>query len=128
MKKNTNKEYAIALFEATKDLKGAKLSLMIEAFAKLLFRSGVSKQINSIISEYIKYSKKEAGIVDIEITSAHDLSHKLVEEIKKRFGDKVEATQMIDAEILGGIKIKTENMIFDGSLRKQLQLLKQSFN
>ena len=128
MKKSSNKELATALYESTKDLKGEKLAKTVEAFAGILFRNGAVKQIDSIISEFIKYSKKQEGIVDIEITSAHPLTGKGLEEIKKHFGNKVEATEKIDKELLGGIKIKTENMIFDGSLRKQLQLLKQNIN
>jgi F-type H+-transporting ATPase subunit delta len=128
MAKMTNKEYAKALYLATKDLKGANLQKMIAAFAELLFRNGVAKQSETIIAEFVKFAKKESGIVDIEITSARPLTAKAVNEIKKAFGDNVEAVENVDPEIIGGIKIKTENMILDGSLRKQLQLLKQNFN
>jgi F-type H+-transporting ATPase subunit delta len=128
MKKVSNKEYAAALYEATKNLKGSDLSKTISEFAKILFRTGSVKQIDSIINEFVKYAKKQAGIEDIEITSAHPLTDKAIDEIKKYFGGKVETTEKIDKELIGGIKIKTDNMILDGSLRKQLQLLKQSIN
>lgn len=128
MPKNTNRDYAVALFEATKDLKSADLQKVLNKFSEILFKAGVAKQINSIITEFIKYSKNQAGIVDIEITSARPLSGKSLEEIKRYFGNKVETTEKTDKSLIGGIKIKTENMIFDGSLQKQLQLLKQSIN
>lgn len=126
MAKNSNKEYAIALFESTKGLKASDLNKVINSFAELLVKKGLVKRSRSIIEEFIKYSKKQEGIVDIEITSARPLTQKALAEIKKSFGDKVETTEKIDTELLGGVKIKTENMILDGSLRKQLQLLKQN--
>lgn len=128
MAKLSNKDYAIALYDVTKELKGAELLKMIKIFAEFLFRKGVAKQADAIINEYIKYNKKQSGIIDIEISSARHLTPKTVAQIKDVFGDKVESNEKIDESLLGGIKIKTENMIFDGSLRKQLQLLKQNIN
>ena len=128
MKKVSNKDFAAALYELTKDLKGEKLKIAIDEFAKMLFRRGSAKRVETIIDEFVKYSKKQEGVVGIEITSAKPLTAKAVTEIKRFFGEKVEETQKIDKELLGGIKVKTDDLIFDGSLRKQLELLKQSIN
>lgn len=126
MRRDTPKNYAIALFEATKDSGSAELREILKQFTALLFKAGQIKQIEKIISEFIKYSKQQAGVIDIEITSARPLTIKLVNEIKKTFGVKVEAVEKIDPALIGGVKIKTENKIFDASLQKQLKLLKQS--
>ena len=126
MRGNTPKDYAVALYEATKDAKGDNLHAILEQFSTLLFRAGQIKQADKIIAEFIKYTKKQSGVIDIEITSARPLTAKLVQEIKKAFGNKVEATEKIEPELIGGVKIKTENEIFDASLQKPLKLLKQS--
>ncbi len=128
MRNNTPKDYAVALFQATKDAKGDNLRGMLEQFASLLFRAGQVKQADKIIAEFIKYTKKQSGVIDIEIASARPLTAKLVEEIKKAFGNKVEATEKIEPELIGGVKIRTENEIFDASLKKQLQVLKQALS
>lgn len=128
MKKISNKDYASALYELTKDLKGEKLRAAVTSFAKMLFRNGSAKRVDNIIAEFVRYSKKQEGVVGIEITSAKPLTTKAITEIKKFFGNKVEETQKIDKELLGGIKVRTDDLIFDGSIRKQLELLKQSIN
>jgi F-type H+-transporting ATPase subunit delta len=128
MKKNTPKDYAVALYETTKDLGGSRLEKAISEFAQLVVKKGSAKQLNKIIDEYIKYTKKLEGIIDIEITSARPLSEKLVHAIKNSFGKKVETTEKVDESLIGGIRVKTKDTVFDGSLKKQLQILKQTIN
>ncbi|MEK7624828.1 MAG: ATP synthase F1 subunit delta [Patescibacteria group bacterium] len=128
MRKDSPRDYAVALYESTKDAKGSELKTILKQFTELIFKAGQVRQIEKIIAEYFKYSKLQEGITDIEITSARPLTAKLVNEIKKAFGNKVEATEGIDADLIGGVKIKTENKILDASLRHQLQLLKQTLS
>lgn len=124
-KKNTIKDYALALYEVTKDQKGKELEQTIVEFAGLIVKRGLSKKIDKIINEYVAYAKKQEGIVDIEITSIRKLDSKMVKEIEQAFGEKVESIQKTDESILGGIRIKISDKIFDASLRTQLQRLKQ---
>lgn len=128
MRNNTAKDYAVALYDLTKGLTGAPLNKTIHDFVALLSRKGSLKKGEKIIEEFIKYSKKQSGVIDIEITSARKLSEKNLEQIKKQFGKHVEAVEKVDPTLIGGIKVKTENSIFDGSLQKQLQLLRNQIN
>jgi F-type H+-transporting ATPase subunit delta len=54
------------------------------------------------------------------------LDEKILKKIKNSFGEKVEATIRLDENVLGGVKIKMENKILDGSLKTQLNKLKQT--
>ena len=126
MAKNTPKQYAIALHKTTAGLTGKSLEEALKQFVILLAKDHRLKQADTIIAEFIKYSKKEEGIMEIEITTAGNLDEKTINNIKKSFGEKVEATIKIDKTILGGIKIKTEDRILDASLKTQLLKLKES--
>ena len=126
MPKLTSHDYAVALYEATKGLKGHDLSQVIGKFVELLYRRQRLKQAGSIIAAFVAYAKKQNGIVDIEITSTRELYAKTINHIKKAFGDEVEAREKTDASLLGGFVVKTEDRIFDGSVRAQLQRLKRS--
>ncbi len=128
MAKKTNRQYAIALYEATKDLNDKLLDQILAAFAKLLTGDHKLKQANNIINEFVNYSKQRQGIEQIEITSARKLEPDLVEEIKKKFGDKVEETMVVNPQIIGGIKVKVGDKILDSSLKKQLIRLKQQLS
>jgi F-type H+-transporting ATPase subunit delta len=124
--KITNKQIALALFEATEKLSGADLDSALQRFVDLLAKKQKLKQIGNIIAEFESISKKAEGIVGIEIKSAKKLDNTTTDGIKKVFGDKVEASEEVDEELLGGITVKTEDKILDGSLKTQLDKLKQS--
>lgn len=126
MAKNTPKQYAIALHKITAGLTGKSLDEALKQFVILLAKEHKLKQADTIIAEFIRYSKKEEGINEIEITTTGNLDEKTIENIKKSFGDKVEAVIKIDKTILGGIKIRTEDRILDASLKTQLLKLKES--
>jgi len=123
--KTTNKQYAHALYEVAKNLTGADLSAVIENFVKVLARDHKLRQTDSIIAEFEAYAKKQVGIVNIEITSAVKLDSSIINKIKKVFGDKVESMELVDQGLLGGVSIKTEDKILDGSIKMQLQNLKR---
>ncbi|MBT4121212.1 MAG: ATP synthase F1 subunit delta [Candidatus Magasanikbacteria bacterium] len=124
MAKLTNKQIAQALFEATEKLSGADLDGALQRFVDLLAKKQKLKQIGNIIAEFESISKKAEGIVGIEIKSAKKLDSTTMDGIKKVFGDKVEASEEVDEELLGGITVKTEDKILDGSLKTQLNKLK----
>lgn len=128
-KKNTNKQFAQALYEVIKGLKGEHLHQALKGFASLLVKAHKLKQADRILAEFIKYSKKREGIVEIEITSSRQLDGKVLTEIKKVFSEaeqKVESIELIDKNMLGGISVKTEDKIMDASLKTQLRKVKQS--
>lgn len=125
-KKITNKQFAQALYEVTKNLKGEKLKKILRAFVLLLAKNRKLKKNKNIIAEFIKYGKKQKGIVEIEIKSARELHKETAEKIKKVFGKKVEEQESVDVNLLGGIVVKTENRVLDGSIKRQLQKLRQA--
>jgi F-type H+-transporting ATPase subunit delta len=125
MAKISNAQYARALYDVTKDLSAADLSVAIDNFVRLLAREHKLSQANAIIVEFERYAKRQAGIVSIEITSASKLDSTVVDKIKKVFGNKVESVEKVDASLMGGVSIKTEDKILDGSIKTQLQNLKQ---
>ena len=126
MNKSTVSQYARALYEATKGQSGKNLEKVIAGFVNLLARRQKLKQVGRIIEEFVSYAKKQEGIQRIEVTSAIKLNPSILEAIKQSFGKKVELSEKVTPEILGGVKIRTEDTILDASLKTQLMRLKQS--
>lgn len=125
MHRLNTKDYARALYDATKDVHGKDLHQVIENFVQLLARKQLLKKSNRIIAEFVAYAKKQEGIQEIEITSARELPEATLNKIKKAFAEKVESVEKVDENLIGGFVVRTEDRIFDGSLRTQLVRLKQ---
>ncbi|PLX26938.1 ATP synthase F1 subunit delta [Candidatus Parcubacteria bacterium] len=128
MAKTSNKQYAEALYQVTQDLRGSDLSSAVKTFVEILVRDHKLKQGDNIIAEFERVVKKEKGIVELEITSARELDTKTIEKIKKTFGENVEAVTQVDEDIIGGVKVKLEDKILDGSVKTQLKSLKQQLS
>ncbi|MBD3311219.1 MAG: ATP synthase F1 subunit delta [Candidatus Magasanikbacteria bacterium] len=126
MSKISNRQYARALYEVSLEMeqKNMEITELITAFLAVLKKDHKIKQVDNIIKEFIKIEKEQSGVKDIEITASDELDKKTVEVIKKAFGDKVEETLVVDKTILGGVKVKLGDKIFDASLRTQLERLK----
>lgn len=135
-RKTSNKQLAQALYEVTEGVKGEQLHKAITEFAKLLVRVHKITRANNIIQEFERYSKKQQGVVEIEVQSVRKLEEKTLNQLKKVFftksistsneEDGVEISEKVDESLLGGIKVRTEDKILDGSLKTQLNQLKQS--
>lgn len=125
MAKISNKQLAVALYQATDGLSDAKSAAIIYNFAVLLCRQHKLKQTKQIIQLFIKHAKTMNGVTEIAISSARALDEKIIEKIKKFFGKNTEATLRISPELLGGIKIKSADKIFDISLATRINQLKK---
>ncbi|MBI5728646.1 MAG: F0F1 ATP synthase subunit delta [Candidatus Magasanikbacteria bacterium] len=124
MVKDSIHDYAKALFATTNGLKGEELKQAVKAFAALLFKHNILNRAPQIMAAYEAYAQKRSGVVTIAITTAREIDTKTTEQIKKIFGDMVEATRSVDASLIGGVVIKTEDTVFDASLKTQLRILK----
>lgn len=124
MKKKHPKIYARALYEAVKDLRGTEREVALERFVALLAREAAIKKADRILAEFERYGKEQEGVVSIEITSSRELATATLNSVKKVFGDKVEATEKVNPELLGGVVVRTKDAILDGSLRTQLSNLR----
>lgn len=125
MKKQSNLQFAKALYQVTKDLPKDKLPEVVKQFFVTLQKYNKLKKIDYIVEEFIKYSKKQSGIKTIEVETVSELDKKTKSKIEKVFGEDSEITEKINKDLLGGIKIKVDDMVYDASLKTQLNKLKQ---
>ena len=72
---------------------------------------------------------EHAGMSEAEITSAHALNEadraELEAQVAKLAGGRVRATYREDASLLGGAVIRLGSTVYDGSIKAQLQQMKQ---
>lgn len=72
------------------------------------------------------------GLADAEVTSARELSIEERQALEERVGEltgkKVRARYKTDAKVLGGAVVKIGSTIYDGSIRGQLEKLKEALS
>lgn len=99
-------------------------------FLKILIDNNRINLIFKIIQEYKKIYYKKNGIEEVLVTSAVTLSErekiKISKYLEKLFDKKIVARYFVDGKILGGLVIKTENKLFDVSLKNKLENLRNS--
>jgi F-type H+-transporting ATPase subunit delta len=126
MKKLTNQDYAQALYDVTQEIPETMVSAAVKEFAHLLVRRGKAGSVDDIIHRFIAISEKKEGIMHVDVTTVHGLTEEMRGELCRIVGGKIDILEKKDPAILGGIVVKTHDLILDGSLRTQLMRLKQS--
>ena len=98
-------------------------------FLKLLIDNHRMPVIFRIRRQYEALWRKENQLLPVEVTSAVELDEETVSLIRQRVeqqtGQHVELTRHVDEGILGGLVVRVSNMIFDASIRNQLERLRR---
>jgi F-type H+-transporting ATPase subunit delta len=87
-------------------------------------------EFEEIVGEYHVIADESSGFTEAEIISARKLEGEdragIEQQVEKLVGGKVRATYNEDPSLLGGVVVKVGSTVYDGSVRAQLQKLKQS--
>jgi F-type H+-transporting ATPase subunit delta len=126
------KKYALALYESVALEEGA-IENLLKNFVKILVKNNDLSKAKKIEIEFNKIWNKKKGIVDANIISAKKTDQETLEiienYIKKISGSpNVNMQEEIDKDMIGGIIIKYEDKILDGSLRTGLKTLKEKLS
>ena len=124
MKKFSVKQYSQILFEIMEDATDKNLEKRVAGFAAFLRIQLAQKKMLKIIAAYKEIAQKADGVKKLFIMSARPISQKIEDKLKKYFGDKAIITAQENPYLIGGIIVKTENIILDGSVKTQLQRMK----
>jgi F-type H+-transporting ATPase subunit delta len=84
----------------------------------------------AIQAEYARLADAAAGLTQVRVRSASPLSdaqrERLRRALERRSGGRVELEVEIDPALLGGAVAQVGDLVYDGSLRTQLQQLRAS--
>ncbi len=114
-----------------KEMFGSKIYPLTSSFLSFIVDKGREEILSSIITQYFQIMDENLGIVNIEVKAVSDLSEQQTGEIKKKFESmtkkKIRISFSLDKQILGGFVVKMGDTVFDGSVRNQLQMLRERF-
>lgn len=102
-----------------------KLAPMVLNFINLLIDEGREELLPSLAQEFSKKAYAARNVTQAEIITAVPIDKELQEEIGKRlaqiFKKEIEVKPRVDGSILGGLVIKVEGRVIDGSIRHKLE-------
>src|SRR6056297_548451 len=91
---------------------------------------GLISYIRQIATNYNKLADELKGIVRANLISAEELSSEKFEEIRnalsKMTGKEVVLDAEQDPEIIGGVVTKIGDLVLDGSIKTQLENMRES--
>ena len=100
---------------------------LVRNFLLLVVEKGRAQELGEIVREFDALVAAEEGILDVELTTAVELSDaeatKLLEQIEQVSGRKLRATREVDPELIGGFVLRAGSHRADASVRGRLQRL-----
>jgi F-type H+-transporting ATPase subunit delta len=102
---------------------------LVRNFLLLLAEKNRAGEVEEIAREFDRLVAQAEGILDVELTTAVELSeqeaHDVIGQIEKASGRKVEATQRVDPDLLGGLVLQAGSLRLDASVRGRFDRLRQ---
>jgi F-type H+-transporting ATPase subunit delta len=99
-------------------------------FLKLVARKKRAGLLPEIIDEFQILLDEKRGIINVDVTSAVQLSDQQTDELVTRLaaftGKKIRARLAVNEQFIGGVAVKIGDTIYDGSISHQLQVLRQT--
>ena len=108
------------------------ISPMVRNFMAVLIDHRRIEQLAEMANEFEAEINDRLGLAEAEITSARELAaserKRLEKKVAEVVGKTIKARYITDANVLGGAVIRVGSTIYDGSVRGQLQKLKEALS
>ncbi|MBK9153872.1 MAG: F0F1 ATP synthase subunit delta [Chloracidobacterium sp.] len=98
-------------------------------FLRVLLRNGRLTDLSAIDERFESVVEERSGRVQAHVSSAHTLSEAQMNELRanleKLTGKKVQLNFETDPELIGGVVTRVGSTVYDGSVRTQLEHLRE---
>ncbi|MFC7371528.1 F0F1 ATP synthase subunit delta [Fictibacillus iocasae] len=115
--------------ELVKDSIGAELSTPVMNTLFLLVDRNRISLIGEMADQFINLANDAQGVADAKVYSVRPLSADETAELEKTFtarlGKKLRIENIIEPSLIGGMKIRIGNRIFDGSVSGKLDRIER---
>ena len=101
---------------------------LVRNFVRVVAEKGRAAQLDEILREYEALVAAEEHILNVELTTAYELSDDeaaaIVKQIEEASGQQVEAARTVDPDLIGGLVLKAGSLEVDSSVRGRLDRLR----
>jgi F-type H+-transporting ATPase subunit delta len=102
---------------------------LLRNFVSLLAEKGRIVELDEIQREFERLVAVAQGQLDVELTTAFELSDEearsIVSQIERSSGRTVEVTRRVDPDLIGGIVLRVGSRLVDASVRGRLERLRR---
>ena len=102
---------------------------LVRNFLLVVAERGRAGEIEEIVRELDQLVAAEAGVLDVELTTAFELSddeaRAIVEQIQEASGRPVHASRRVDPSLIGGLVLQAGSLRVDASVRGRLDRLRR---
>jgi F-type H+-transporting ATPase subunit delta len=122
--------YPMAERRAAFDAVASRIGLgaVVKRFVEFLLHQHRMRDFPLIVEELHRLADEAAGRVEAELTSAAKLQPAQLDRVRRalaaRTGQEVRVNSRVDPSLIGGIVARVGDLVFDGSIRTQLEQLR----
>ena len=124
VKPKDKKEVLASIFDS-------RISKEAAQFVSLITEKGREDILYDIVSAFVIEYNKYAGIISVEVSTAQALDKeqlaKLTDSLEKATSKKVDLSQKVQADLIGGISVKIEDTVIDATVKYKLNQLETLF-
>ncbi len=124
---NINADQRLSVFES---IAGDKLTDKLGNFLKLLSENDRLAALPAIYERFLALKAEHEKTIDVDLASAVALSEDqkalFATKLEAKLGRKVSIQNTVDSTLLGGVIIKAEDLVIDGSVRGKIAKLAES--
>ncbi len=110
---------------------GKSIQPLTLKFLSLLAEKGREGILLNIIEAFVRLQDETLGIVNVHVKTASELSAQQTLQLEQRFETyskkKVRIDVSLDSKLIGGFIARIGDTMFDGSVKRQLELLHKRF-
>ncbi|SRR6056297_712158 len=107
------------------------ISSETKSLLRLLSEKNRENLLEDICKGFIELFNEHKGIIQVAVTTAHELNDSQRKELHDALvsstGKKVEMEVSVDTEIMGGVIVRIDDTVIDGSVKHKIRKLKNQF-
>ena len=125
------RQYAQALLDLEQEQGREGVGEQSRRFVAWLSRRGEAKKLGKIVCEAERLIREQSGGAAVRITTAHLADETLQVFLRKQAerifaGKTIEASFAVDVRLIGGVKMQSEETLYDATLATRLERLGNS--
>jgi F0F1-type ATP synthase delta subunit len=123
---------AIAKYTATRLIEGASAASLAKRLAAVLSEAGLAGQVEFLMSDIASELETRGQLAVGRVTSANPLTRELETALKSQIKTAAKVKDVlldskIDKSVIGGLRIETSAHVWDSTLSRKLNRLREVF-